>query len=55
VITFKCAGFRQVNNDEAPNGRLKFESPPGDIPQQRVTSHAAGRISRNGVGNHTRD
>jgi len=42
VITFKCAGFRHVNNDEAPNSRLKFESPPGDIPQRRVTSHAAG-------------
>jgi hypothetical protein len=42
VITFKCAGFRQVNNDEAPNSRLKFESPSGDIPQRRGTFHAAG-------------
>jgi len=42
VITFKRAGFRHVNNDEAPNGRLKFESQPGDIPQRRMTSYAAG-------------
>jgi len=40
VISFKCVGFRHVNNDEAPNSRLKFESPPGDIPQRRVASHA---------------
>jgi hypothetical protein len=42
VITFNCAGSRYVNNDEAPNGRMKIESPPGDIPQRRGTSHAAG-------------
>jgi hypothetical protein len=42
VITFKCAGFRHVNYDEAPNSRLKFESPPGNIPSRRVTSYAAG-------------
>jgi len=42
VITFNCAGFRHVNNDEAPKSRLKFDSPPGDILQRRVTSHAAG-------------
>jgi len=41
VITFKCAAFRHVNNDEAPNNRLNFESSTGDIPQRRVTSHAA--------------
>jgi hypothetical protein len=42
VISFKCAVFRHVNNDEAPNSRLKFESPAGGIPQRRVTSYAAG-------------
>jgi hypothetical protein len=41
VITFKCAGFRHVNNDEAPDNRLKFESPQGDIPQRRGASYAA--------------
>jgi hypothetical protein len=29
VITFKCVGFRHMNKGEPPNGRLKFESPPG--------------------------
>jgi len=34
--------LRHVNKDEATNSRPKFESPPGDIQQRRVTSYAAG-------------